>query len=67
MTGVQTCALPISVGAHAVPDGPGRLTLHAVLAAAETGPVLRRTASGDDPTALGASVAAALLAEVRAG
>jgi len=59
------CTLP--VGAYAVPDGPGRLTLRAVLAAAETGPVLRRTASGDDPTALGASVAAALLAEVRAG
>ncbi len=59
------CTLP--VGGYAV-VGPGdALTLYAVLAATESGPVLRRSASGDDPEALGASVAAGLLADVPGG
>ncbi|HVM67915.1 MAG TPA: hydroxymethylbilane synthase [Acidimicrobiales bacterium] len=58
------CTLP--VGGYAVVGPSGGLTLHAVLAASEQGPVLRRTASGEDPAALGAAVAAALLAEAPA-
>jgi hydroxymethylbilane synthase len=59
------CTLP--VGAYAVVDeASGAITLHAVLAPSEQGPVLRRTASGDDPVALGAAVASALLADAPA-
>jgi hydroxymethylbilane synthase len=58
------CTLP--VGAYATPAEGGLLTLHAVLAAAEGGPVLRRVSSGDDPVALGGAVASLLLADVGA-
>ncbi|HZQ59094.1 MAG TPA: hydroxymethylbilane synthase [Acidimicrobiales bacterium] len=54
------CTLP--VGAFATGGASGPLVLTAVLARAESGPVFRHTASGDDPVALGASVASALLA-----
>jgi len=58
------CTLP--VGAFATGGATGTLTLTAVLARAESGPVFQRTASGDDPVALGASVASALLAAAEA-
>jgi hydroxymethylbilane synthase len=58
------CTLP--VGAYAVLEAAGGLTLHAVLATSEQGPVLRRSASGDDAVALGAAVASALLADAAA-
>jgi hydroxymethylbilane synthase len=58
------CTLP--VGAHATVGPTGTLTLHAVLATAESGPVLQRTESGDDPVALGEQVAVALLADASA-
>jgi hydroxymethylbilane synthase len=52
------CDLP--AGAHATVDD-GWLTLTGVLAADVTSPVARHRASGDDPIALGAEVAAHLL------
>jgi len=58
------CTLP--VGAYATVGPSGRLTLRAVLASAVTGPVHRHTAEGDDPVALGESVAGALLDAVSA-
>jgi hydroxymethylbilane synthase len=52
------CDLP--AGAHATVDD-GWLTLTGVLAADESAPVARHTASGGDPLALGAEVASRLL------
>jgi hydroxymethylbilane synthase len=54
------CTLPVGAYATGGPSGP--LALTAVLARAESGPVFRHTASGDDPVELGASVASALMA-----
>jgi hydroxymethylbilane synthase len=56
------CTLP--VGAYATGGPAGPLTVTAVVARAESGPVFRHTSSGDDPVALGASVASALMALV---
>jgi hydroxymethylbilane synthase len=56
------CTLP--VGAYATGGTAGPLTLTAVVARAESGPVFRHTSSGDDPLALGSSAASALMALV---
>jgi hydroxymethylbilane synthase len=53
------CTLP--VGALAGPAGDGGLHLQAMLASGDGRVLLRAAASGDDPEALGASLAASLL------
>jgi hydroxymethylbilane synthase len=53
------CDLP--AGAHAVVRGDGRLHLTAVLASPDGRVVLRASAEGDDPVALGSSLADRLL------
>jgi hydroxymethylbilane synthase len=58
------CTLP--AGAHAELDADGGLLLHAVLADHVGGRVLRRHERGDDPEALGRTVAASLRAELGA-
>lgn len=57
------CSLPAGAHADVDPDG-GALRLRAVLAGVGGRPLLRRDVTGDDGVALGASVAAALRAEL---